>query len=422
MRCRESRAVGRGLHAQFGQVGRIALTDEFSYVQFARAGRAAFAAQLVLAGGLVAQRHVEVADAAIVGRGNGEPREVGAYARDVLAACDAVAEPSGVLVDQQLARHPVGIVFGIGDAPQLREVPVGAPDRIGIVIVVFRPASAVERNLPDRAVVGGVGPVHVAGQAAPQQGVEQPRVELHAVIVQAALDAKPAQRLFPRVVRLAAHPVEIFPGGLLFEVQPRVLHRRVRQADLQPHLLTLAGVETQVEPCSDACAAALPREGLLAAERAPGRRLGVEYGAEIHCHRGAFLVNVDIGGLGHHPALDTSVVGVGHRRVAHRAAFAHARPDVEDQVRLLRRREGIAVESDPFGGCQLGLDAVILQQHGVVAGARHLVLLVEARTVARVGVVERPGYGLKFADRRSHHHAADLELVEVGEALDRGVA
>jgi hypothetical protein len=80
------------------------------------------------------------------------------------------------------------------------------------------------------------------------------------------------------------------------------------------------------------------------------------------------------------------------------------------------------VESDPFGGCQLGLDAVILQQHGVVAGARHLVLLVEARTVARVGVVERPGYGLKFADRRSHHHAADLELVEVGEALDRGVA
>ena len=192
MRCRESRAVGRGLHAQFGQVGRIALTDEFSHVQFARAGRAAFAAQLVLAGGLVAQRHVEVADAAVVGRGNGEPREVGAYARDVLAACDAVAEPSGVLVDQQLARHPVGIVFGIGDAPQLREVPVGAPDRIGIVIVVFRLASAVERNLPDRAVVGGVGPVHVAGQAAPQQGVEQPRVELHAVIVQAALDAKPA--------------------------------------------------------------------------------------------------------------------------------------------------------------------------------------------------------------------------------------
>ena len=35
------------------------------------------------------------------------------------------------------------------------------------------------------------------------------------------------------------------------------------------------------------------------------------------------------------------------------------------------------MESDPFGGCQLGLDAVILQQHGVVAGARHLVLLCE---------------------------------------------
>ena len=92
------------------------------------------------------------------------------------------------------------------------------------------------------------------------------------------------------------------------------------------------------------------------------------------------------------------------------------------KVGLFRSGEGIAVETDALGSRQFGFHAVVFQQYGVIARPGHLVFLVEARTVARVGVVERPGYGLKFADRRSHHHAADLELVEVGEALDRGVA
>ena len=252
--------------------------------------------------------------------------------------------------------------------------------------------------------------------------MEQSRIEFHAVALEAALDADASQRLFPVPVRCGIRLVEVHLPGFGLHVLAGVFDRRVRQADFQAYLLLFTGVETQVQSCSGTRAAAFPGEGLLAAEGAERRGDGVRDGAEIHRHHGALLVGVHVDGFRNHPALDASVVGVCHRCVAYRAAFTHARTDVEEQVRLLRRREGIAVEPDPFGRRQLGLDAVILQQHRVIARARHLVFLVEARTVARVGVVERPGYRLQGACRRGDHYASNLELMEVGEAFDRGVA
>lgn len=289
-------------------------------------------------------------------------------------------------------------------------------------MVMQRIAGGVERNLPDGSVVRGIGPVHVAGQTASQHGMEQTRIEFDPVLPFAALDTDASERRFPCFVCGQERPVEIQIGGFGLHVQAGVLDRRIRQADLHADVPTRTSIETQVHAGAHARTAPLTGKNLLAAEGAPRRRFGIHDGAEIHLHDGALLIDVHIDGFGHHPALDTAVLGEGHRSVARRTAFAHLRADVEDQVGLLRSGEGITVETDALGSRQFGFHAVVFQQYGVIARPGHLVFLVEARTVTRLRIVEGTGNGLQRADGRGDHHAAHLKFVEIGETFDRSMA
>ena len=197
-----------GHEARVGDVGHIAATDELLDVHLAGALDAAFPLEVVLARGRVHRFYVVVADSGVVSTCECDTYHVGADARDVAAAGDSVAQPAGVLVDQQLACHPVVVVFGIGERPQRGKVPVAAPDCVGVVVVVDGLAVRAERNLAHGAVVAGIGAADVAGEAASEQGVVQAGVEFDLVAVLAAIGRDAAQGFLPCVMCLTACLVE----------------------------------------------------------------------------------------------------------------------------------------------------------------------------------------------------------------------
>ncbi len=90
--------------------------------------------------------------------------------------------------------------------------------------------------------------------------------------------------------------------------------------------------------------------------------------------------------------------------------------DVAAEVRL-GRIEAIAVQTHAGRRCQLGLDALILQQHTVVAGRGPLAGVIEAGAIAALRLVERSGRqhdGTNAWDHQHIHHVAHARSAEVG--------
>ncbi len=91
------------------------------------------------------------------------------------------------------------------------------------------------------------------------------------------------------------------------------------------------------------------------------------------------------------------------------------------------RGKGVAMQSDAGGGGQLGADGVVGQGHRVIAGLSDLILVAEARPIARAGRVGLAGIELHLGSRNRHHqHVAEIGMAGAGEmgvreALDRAV-
>lgn len=103
VRCGEARTARSGLHMQLGGVRRIAAGHKLTYIELAGTGRTSLAANLVFNGGLITQLDIKVAYAYIVSGGNGQAGEIRTYTRHIFAARYAVAEPSRILIDKELA-------------------------------------------------------------------------------------------------------------------------------------------------------------------------------------------------------------------------------------------------------------------------------------------------------------------------------
>ncbi len=250
MRGREARAARSGLHVQFGGVRRISALYKLTYVELAGACRTILAADFVFKGCLVAEFYIKVAYAHIIGGCDCQAGEVGTYTRHIFAARNTVAQPSGILVNKQLTRNPVGIVFGPCYAPELCQIPESAPNCIGVIVVVQRLAAFVFCNVFYTAVVGRIRAVNVAGQSSAQQGMEQTGIEFHAAVALAAFHTYAAKCILPFGMGILSGPVECQPGSFGFQVQARVFHRGVRQTHLYVHIVALAGIESKVYACS----------------------------------------------------------------------------------------------------------------------------------------------------------------------------
>ena len=370
-----------GPRSEVGRIRGIPALHESGHVHLAGSCDTPFPADFILQRRLISCLDIEIADTAVVCGSYRKSHHIGADSGDVPAACYAVTEPSGVLVDQELAGNPVRIILRPRQGPELCEVPVAAPDGVRIVVAVERLPVRAQRDLPHSAVVLRVGAVHIAGEPASEQRVEKSCIEFHTVLLQSSLYTDAPEGFFPVMAGLRMSLVEVKARSLRLHVQTRVFNRRIGKAYLHIDIVFLPGVKGEVHPCSCPAADRLSRELLRPCECPVRDRLRIEHSAEIHGHGSAFLVDIDIRRLGDHPAFHTAVT-VGHMRVLDTAAFTHARTDVEDKVGLLGSRERITVEPDTLCGSQFRLHTVIFQQHGIISRVRHLVFLVEAGTVA----------------------------------------
>jgi hypothetical protein len=100
--------------------------------------------------------------------------------------------------------------------------------------------------------------------------------------------------------------------------------------------------------------------------------------------------------------------------------------EVDDEVAGIARRKGVLMDAGAFGGGELGLDAVIAKQDGVVARSGGFILVGEAGPVAGGGIIARAGVelvGPGAGHEEDIEHVADAGTAQVGvaKAHDGGV-
>lgn len=402
--------------------GGVAEFDESADIHLAGPLGTVFPGQFVLEGRLIGLLDIEVADAALVGPGHHHAHHVGAHTRDILAAGKAVAEPSGIVVDEQLAADEVVVVVGIGQRPEQRQVPVGPPHGVGIVEAEGRTPVLAGRDPPHRAVMARIGAVHVAGHAAAEQCMVETRVELDACSLAAALDRNASQPLVPLGGGAAAHVIKVEPVGFGAEVGPGILHRGVGESDAELDPLVGRGPVAQGDTGPDT-AELIPCKGRLApAIELPRIGPAAQLGIEINSDGSPGLVFLGIKRFVDGIPLDMLRIGDTDKGIDHRAAFSDGVADVEEDVRGFGCGEDVALEPDAGGSRQFGADPVVLEQDRIIARLGVLVGLVEARAEPGIGILEASRHGLHLAHGGHQQHTAHLKLMQAGESLDRGVS
>ena len=119
---------------------------------------------------------------------------------------------------------------------------------------------------------------------------------------------------------------------------------------------------------------------------------------------------------------DLARAGPPDRCVEDGAAFSLSAADVKQDVRLVGGGEDEAVIGNPGRGGQLGVHAIILELHRVVAGFGGFVGLVKPRAITFIRMFQTTGNGLQRPCRRHQRDTTDLEFTKADEALDRFVA
>ncbi len=267
--------------------------------------------------------------------------------------------------------------------------PIGVPQRIGAVVV---PASG------DRMVLlihAAIAPVDVAEQGRGQQAVIEAGVEDPGVGVGRAVDADRRQRRLPSLAGRSPDAVEVPAGSLGLEVGQRALDIDARQADLD-HQRRIAGVGI-VQDALQVLALRLARVGR---QRLVG---GIQLGALERARQLEREIDpAPRRPLEHLARADQSVVAdqaqdgvldASRRRFLPPVLLAMLQ--VDQQMARLALGEGVAVQADPLGDGQFGVDARVGQADLVVARRGVLAGAVIARAIAVVGLA-------RLARRQQH--------------------
>src|SRR3546814_6714064 len=98
-------------------------------------------------------------------------------------------------------------------------------------------------------------------------------------------------------------------------------------------------------------------------------------------------------------------------------------------MRILARREAVAVDADARARGEFGADAAVSQRHGIIAGARLLGLMVEPLAIARTGfggIARIELDAIDGTDLRHDENVAEVRMagareVRVTEPLDRRI-
>ncbi len=250
----------------------------------------------------------------------------------------------------------------------------------------------------------------------------QAGVEFRQIFRPPSFGADAPQHLVPFAAGIGAHFVESHPPGFGLQVPAGVFNAGVRQAHLHLDRFIGSGFESQHQAVAHPLRFGRARLEEAVHEGAGGLGCFAQLSVKEHLHPLARIAKFGVFRISDDVAFNRLFAGKLDVSLGHVGAFALLMPDVKNQLGRIGCREGVAVEADPLGGGEFGFYAIVLQQHRVITRLGMLIGFVEARAVAAVGVFEGAGHGLDGAHRGHHHHAADLEFVEVPEAFDRSMA
>ena len=197
--------------------------DKLSHIGLARTFNSVLPLQLVLQGCLIGFLYIIIANSALVSTRHGNTYHIGAHTGDILAAGNSVAQPTGILINKQLAADEIAIVFRISQCPQGGKVPITTPNGIRIVMVVDWLAILVKGYLTYSAVITGICTIHITGQTASQKAMVKAGVELDAAVLCSTLNPDTAQLFSPLVLCLFSRFIKSEIFRFCFQIQTCIL-------------------------------------------------------------------------------------------------------------------------------------------------------------------------------------------------------
>ena len=219
--------AGMGAIKETGVKRHVTQLDKLSDVGLARTFNSVLPLKFVLQRCLIGFLYIIIAYSALVGSRHGNTYHICAHSGNVFAARNTVAQPTGILIDKQLAADKVAIIFWVSQCPQGGEIPIATPDGIRIVMVMDRLAILIKRNLAHSAVITGVCTIHIAGQSTSQKAMVKAGVELDAAVLGSTLNPDTAQLFSPLVLCLFSRFIKSEIFRFCFQIQACILDRGV---------------------------------------------------------------------------------------------------------------------------------------------------------------------------------------------------
>ena len=93
-----------------------------------------------------------------------------------------------------------------------------------------------------------------------------------------------------------------------------------------------------------------------------------------------------------------------HVRLGSGCFAQHGMRQIEDEVAAIALREGVLVQAGTLGGGQLSFDLVVVENDGIVAGLRALIIMGETRAIARAWLIGRTRFRVDRTGAGHQHH------------------
>ncbi len=116
----------------------ITFFNKLFYVHFARTFNTSFPAQFILQCCLISCFHIKIANPTVISTRQSDTHHVGSHPGNILAGCNTITQPTSIFIHQQLTVYKVIIIFRICQCPKRSKVPVSSPNRIRIIMIMFR--------------------------------------------------------------------------------------------------------------------------------------------------------------------------------------------------------------------------------------------------------------------------------------------
>ena len=148
----------------------------------------------------------------------------------------------------------------------------------------------------------------------------------------------------------------------------------------------------------------------------------VKTSIEIHRNRSPLLIFLHILGFCNHITLYSLRINNLYSCIAYGTTFALPVTDIQQDMAVFTCREGVSLVSDTGCGREFCPDAIILQNHTIIAGIGNFVRLLEGTSPTFFRILKQARLCLGLAGNGHQCDTTHLELVQTGETVYAGMS